>query len=140
MGKFEGMISMTPIEAGDVNKSSREFFGDDFLSYRLGHRGTWQGRGAMQLKLENPVQRDVFEHLLKGRSPEGDRQLTDGSNPVAAWRMTFSGSQSVSVLWALAPKDIQLDIEQAHARATRRNLALVEESLSWLSFLSSVSQ
>ena len=68
-----------------------------------------------------------------GRGPAGPRELSghlarisrQATTAVAGYDLTFSPVKSVSTLWALAPREIALVIEQAHHDA-------VTDTISWL--------
>ena len=91
--------------------------------------GVWFGEGAKRLHLSGTVKAEPLKNLLDGLSPDGKRALVGNARDPqrqSAWDLTFSAPKSVSVLWALAPEDIRLKIEQAHHAAVVKSLAFVE--------------
>lgn len=92
--------------------------------------GVWFGEGAKRLHLSGTVKAEPLRNLLNGWSPDGSRALVGNAcdpNRQSAWDLTFSAPKSVSVLWALAPEDIRLKIEQAHHAAVLKALTFVED-------------
>jgi conjugative relaxase-like TrwC/TraI family protein len=110
------MVTVTPLKEKDVEGSSKEFFTEEFRTRRRGTFGYWMGNGAKYLQLENPVCQEHFQNLAYGLTPDGSQKVVpDGGDPnrLASWRITFDGSQSLSVLWALAPERERDKIESA---------------------------
>ena len=109
--------------------------------------GTWLGRGmdgiglAPGTVLTDDAAKALFEgalhpvtgeplgrrHGQRAPAPAGPGPKTGTSTryPVAGFDLTFSVPKSVSVLWALSPKDVRNQVIAAHHRA-------VQDTLVWL--------
>ena len=111
--------------------SAVQYFTDDY------ERGQtrWFGKGAAELGLVGEIdcagrrlrQRESFEHICYGRSPDGRRYLGTKGNPEkrrAGTDFTFSAPKSVS-LTALVGGDTCIEV--AHRIAVGKTLALIEE-------------
>ena len=86
----------------------------------------WHGQGAQTLHLEGPVDKQQFQQLLHGQTPDGkslhSRQI-DPTNHRAATDYTFSAPKSVSIA-ALIQKDKR--VIQAHDQAVTTALSVLE--------------
>jgi len=103
----------------------------DYYTAQGNEAGTWFGQGAVKLGLHGEVDSRTFEQLLRGRSPDGRRDLVQNAgNPQrqTAWDLTFSAPKSVSVLWALGADDVRGPIEAAHRQAVETALSFLEET------------
>ena len=103
----------------------------DYYTAEGNDPGTWFGRGAAKLGLQGAVDSRPYEQLLWGRSPDGRRDLVQNAGDPhrqTAWDLTFSAPKSVSVLWALAPKDVRAELEAAHRQAVEVALKFLEET------------
>lgn len=100
-----------------------QYFTDD---YNPGQT-RWFGKGASGLGLEGEIDRESFEHICYGRSPDGSKYLGTKGDPDkrrAGTDFTFSAPKSVS-LSALVGGDTRLEV--AHRLAIEKTLALIEE-------------
>jgi conjugative relaxase-like TrwC/TraI family protein len=100
-----------------------QYFTDDY------ERGQtrWFGKGASAIGLEGEIDRESFEHICYGRSPDGSKYLGTKGDPDkrrAGTDFTFSAPKSVS-LTALVGGDTRL--ENAHRLAIEKTLKLIEE-------------
>jgi conjugative relaxase-like TrwC/TraI family protein len=100
-----------------------KYFTDDY------ERGQtrWFGKGAAELGLVGEIERESFEHICYGRSPDGTKYLGTKGDPEkrrAGTDFTFSAPKSVS-LTALVGGDTRLKV--AHRIAVEKTLALIEE-------------
>jgi hypothetical protein len=123
------MIAINPLTSKELEDASKEFFAEEFVSSRLGTLGHWLGRGAENLMLENPVTFAQFQNLARGLTPEGAaRPLPEDSaqRSISGWQIKFDGSQSLSVLWALAPEKHRENIESAHLTAIAQSFPIFE--------------
>ncbi len=74
-----------------------------------------------------------------GREPADARELSghlarvsrQATTAVAGYDLTFSPVKSVSVLWALAPREIAQQLERAHNDAVRDTLAWLEDHAAY---------
>jgi conjugative relaxase-like TrwC/TraI family protein len=99
-----------------------KYFTDDY------ERGEtrWFGKGAAKLGLVGEIERESFEHICYGRSPDGSKYLGTKGNPDkrrAGTDFTFSAPKSVS-LTALVSGDTRLEV--AHRTAVEMTLKLIE--------------
>ena len=86
----------------------------------------WQGNGATQLGLTGDVDKQVFQQLLHGQTPDGKSLHSKRINPEkhrAATDYTFSAPKSVSIA-ALIQKDKR--VIQAHDTAVKTALDVLE--------------
>jgi conjugative relaxase-like TrwC/TraI family protein len=100
-----------------------QYFTDDYDPGRT----RWFGKGASALGLKGEINRESFEHICYGRSPDGTKYLGTKGEPDkrrAGTDFTFSAPKSVS-LTALVGGDTR--VENAHRLAVEKTLALIEE-------------
>ena len=86
----------------------------------------WQGNGAEKLGLEGAVDKQIFQQLLHGQTPDGKSLHSKAINPEkhrAATDYTFSAPKSVSIA-ALIQKD--KCVIQAHDEAVKTALQVLE--------------
>jgi conjugative relaxase-like TrwC/TraI family protein len=98
-----------------------------FTDYYDPGQTRWFGKGASALGLEGEIDRESFEHICYGRSPDGTKYLGTKGNPDkrrAGTDFTFSAPKSVS-LTALVGGDARLEV--AHRTAVEMTLKLIEE-------------
>ncbi|AFY96813.1 MobF family relaxase [Chamaesiphon minutus] len=98
-----------------------------FTEYYERDETRWYGKGASALGLEGEIERESFENVCYGKSPDGSRYLGTKGDPEkrrAGTDFTFSAPKSVS-LTALVGGDTRLEI--AHRVAVEKTLALIEE-------------
>ncbi|MBU2834412.1 relaxase domain-containing protein [Acidithiobacillus thiooxidans] len=102
---------------------------DDYYLKGQEPPGQWQGKGAEALGLSGEVTREDFAAALRGFKPGSEEKLVHnaGEKHMAGWDLTFSAPKSVSVLWALAPEDVQAQLAAAHDAAVTDALKFVEE-------------
>jgi conjugative relaxase-like TrwC/TraI family protein len=87
----------------------------------------WFGKGASGLGLEGEIERESFEHICYGRSPDGSKYLGTKGDPDkrrAGTDFTFSAPKSLS-LTALVGDNTRLEV--AHRVAVEKTLALIED-------------
>jgi conjugative relaxase-like TrwC/TraI family protein len=98
-----------------------------FTDYYDPGQTRWFGKGAAEMGLVGEIDRESFEHICYGRSPDGSKYLGtkgDTDKRRAGTDFTFSAPKSVS-LTALVGGDTRL--ENAHRLAVEKTLALIEE-------------
>ena len=86
----------------------------------------WQGTGAKNLHLEGPIDKQQFQQLLHGQTPDGKSlhsRKIDPSKHRAATAYTFSAPKSVSIA-ALIQKDTR--VISAHDQAVTTALEVLE--------------
>jgi conjugative relaxase-like TrwC/TraI family protein len=82
----------------------------------------WMGEGAKRLNLSGKVDGKVLQNLLLGFSPNKEFSLVQNAgDPTrqSCWDSVYSSPKSVSVLWALAPREPQVKMEKAAFDAVR---------------------
>ncbi|MBU2764753.1 relaxase domain-containing protein [Acidithiobacillus ferrivorans] len=110
---------------------------DDYYLKGQEPPGQWQGKGAAALGLSGAVSREDFAAALRGYKPGADGAIPEalvqnaGEKHMAGWDLTFSAPKSVSVLWALAPEDVQAKLAAAHDEAVTEALKFVEDHASF---------
>ena len=110
---------------------------DDYYLKGQEPPGQWQGKGAEALGLSGTVSREDFAAALRGYKPGADGTIPEalvqnaGDKHMAGWDLTFSAPKSVSVLWALAPEDMQAALAKAHDEAVTEALKFVEDHASF---------
>jgi conjugative relaxase-like TrwC/TraI family protein len=85
-------------------------------------------------RIRTTIGREMFTETYR-RPPADDRELTGfvartsraHTHAVAGYDLTFTPVKSVSVLWAVAPRDISRAILAAHHQATADAIAFLEE-------------
>lgn len=98
-----------------------------FTDYYDPGQTRWFGKGAAELGLVGEIDRESFEHICYGRSPDGSKYLGTKGDPDkrrAGTDFTFSAPKSVS-LTGLVGGDSRLEV--AHRIAVEKTLALIEE-------------
>ena len=110
---------------------------DDYYLKGQEPPGQWQGKGAEALGLSGAVSREDFAAALRGYKPGAEGTIPEalvqnaGEKHMAGWDLTFSAPKSVSVLWALAPEDVQARLAAAHDDAVTEALKFVEDHASF---------
>jgi conjugative relaxase-like TrwC/TraI family protein len=96
---------------------------DDF-DLAIESPGAWTGPGTRSLGLWGSVEPETFGQVMEGLDPGSGRRLRldRGSSSVAGFDLTFCAPKSVSLLEALAPREI------ADQTATGHDAAVAEAS------------
>ncbi len=81
--------------------------------------GRWAGPAATDLGLGGTVERQAFDRVMGGADPRTGEpyRAGRGSRGVAAYDLTFCAPKSVSLLHALAPREIAAATEAGHHEA-----------------------
>jgi len=81
--------------------------------------GRWAGPASAGLGLAGTVERPAFERVMGGADPRSGEpyRAGRGSRGVAAYDLTFCAPKSVSLLHALAPREIAEATGEGHHRA-----------------------
>ena len=96
---------------------------------RLRASGLAQGQSA--LELSGRVSAEQFGALIAGSDPRdpSTRLRASAQDPkVAAFDLTFSAPKSLSVLFAIAPKQVSGELTACHEEAVRAALGYLEET------------
>lgn len=92
--------------------------------------GAWFGEGKEILHLDGTVQREHFQNLLRGFSPDGSSALVKNAgikDRQTAWDLTFSAPKSVSAAWSQAPPEIRAKFQLAQREAVEAALTYLQE-------------
>ena len=100
----------------------------------LGHPRDYPVPEETKARIRTEVAAGLF-HTVHGRAPRDARELAGQvakasrprSTAVAGYDLTFSPVKSVSALWALAPREVAAQVEQAHHAAVSDALAFIED-------------
>ena len=120
------MLSLANVSAAQAENYYEK---DDYYTQgdpNLQSDSQWQGKGSAALQLEGSVDKQVFQQLLHGRTPEGKSLHSKAINSKkhrAATDYTFSAPKSVSIA-ALIQKDKR--VIQAHDTAVKTALEVLE--------------
>ena len=137
-GPFEAPLTWSPRSAlsrppsqGASYYERDGYYARDDPAHR--EASAWAGRGAEDLGLSGPVDRDLFKAVLEGKAPDGSGRQLGRRGPDGALQhrpgrdLTLSAPKSVS-LAALVGGDRR--IVEAHDRAVRRTLSWVERNVA----------
>ena len=92
----------------------------------------WVGAGAETIGLAGQaVERETMTRLLQGFHPDDGRALVDKAGPQRryGYDLTFSAPKSVSIVWAVADRDLREAIATAHDAAVAQALRHIEAHL-----------
>ena len=96
--------------------------------------GRWLGGGSSWLGLDETVSRDDLSQLFRGFHPESNSPLVLNAGSPArqpGWDLTFSPPKSVSVLWGIAPEDVQQAVLDCHRQAVTDSIAFLEDRFAY---------
>ena len=94
--------------------------------------GRWWGSGAKILGLPDHINRQDFLLLFDGFSVEDESLVRNAGDEkrVPGWDLVFAPPASIGkVLWAMAPPDIRLVIEECNEQAVQTSLSYLEEQV-----------
>lgn len=124
------MLSIsTPLSGAGAGNYYLRLAAEDY--YAVEKPGLWFGHGAQALGLTGLVKGSQLTHLLSGCSPDGKTPLVQNARDPgrqSGWDLTFSAPKSVSVFWALAPPEIQRQVEAIHLHAMETVLSYLERN------------
>ena len=138
---LDNMVYIEPLSEYDFQSSLRHFLSREFETQRLGIRGQFAGNSSGPLVLAN-LSASEIETLIHGRAilerPEGVHRAQD----IAAWGLSFSCSQQLSFLHAVAPdldarniRDAQLQAALCVLRETTNCWANARRGRGWMGML-----
>jgi conjugative relaxase-like TrwC/TraI family protein len=95
--------------------------------------GVWVGSGANVLNLKGNVESSQLSNLMNGYTPNGKQALCQnaGGQHKAGFDLTFGAPKSVSLLWAAADKETQIEIQKAQLNAVKDAINLLEEHAAY---------
>jgi conjugative relaxase-like TrwC/TraI family protein len=116
------MVSISPAKSA-ANGAS--YFDKDSYYAHEEETSQWYGKGAEELGLNGSVNRDDFEKVLNGISPDGEvlSKNSGDDDRRAYFDVTFSAPKSVSVMSYIDPR-----IEDAHNRAVEKAMKEIEDN------------
>tara|TARA_R110001583_G_C5665631_1_gene410086 strand:- start:819 stop:3401 length:2583 start_codon:yes stop_codon:yes gene_type:complete len=90
--------------------------------------GLWLGKGATWLNLSGNINKNDYEKLLNGFSPNGQPLVQNAGDDGRrkAWDMTFSAPKDISIIWARSDKQLQNEIESAQQTAVDKAIEFIE--------------
>ncbi len=114
----------------NVGQASHYFSdGDNYYTKDEGvEQSEWYGKGAKNQNLDGKINKDTFERLLHGITPDGEtlgKVIDDKIKHRAGWDLTLSAPKSVSLM-ALIAGDKRL--VEAHRDAVKTTLDQIERS------------
>ncbi len=127
------MLSITSIRQKDAERFYAEYFDAELRSRRLFGVSDWIGHPPEVLALDEYPALSTFRNLVNGLTTDGAKAaIPNAQDPdrVALWQLDMSGSQSLSVLWAMAPQKWQSIIGEAHRRAAQTVLECFQKSVA----------
>jgi conjugative relaxase-like TrwC/TraI family protein len=99
---------------------------DEYYSEAGEVPGRWVGAGIEALGLSGQVGGEDLRVILAGRHPQTGETLCRSPRRVPGFDLTFSAPKSVSVLFALANRDLALRVVAAHDVAVQAALGYLE--------------
>ena len=105
---------------------------EDYYSGGPEPAGEWLGRGAASLGLRGCVGGEQLRAVLEGRDPASGWALrASHGTRVPGFDLTFSAPKSVSVLFGVAQRSIQSQVQAAHDVAVEDALAYLEDVVAY---------
>jgi len=105
---------------------------EDYYTAGANRPGVWQGRGAEALQLTGEVVAEDVAAVFNGDNPRtGGRLVEDPRWKRPGYDLTFRGSKSNSVLWALADADTRRSVDGALDRANAGMVGWLEDKIAF---------
>ncbi|MHB8509773.1 MAG: MobF family relaxase [Candidatus Dormibacteria bacterium] len=105
---------------------------EDYYTAGANRPGVWQGRGAEALQLTGEVVAEDVAAVFNGDNPRtGGRLVDDPRWKRPGYDLTFRGSKSISVLWALADADTRRQVDGALDRANAGMVGWLEDKIAF---------
>src|SRR5713226_9570843 len=120
--KIEGMIRITQ---QDSAKAAKQYYSTaDYYSEGQELVGSWGGKGASRLGLEESVDKFSFERLCDNLDPRTGKPLTVRTRTErrVGYDFTFAVPKSVSVLYAMSGDHYIMDAFRAAVDETMREI------------------
>lgn len=123
------MMTVSPINSIDYYSNLAK---DDYYLDGGEPAGKWAGKGALLLGLKGDVNHLHYHNILNGLSPSGNESLCQsGKSHKPGWDLTFSAPKSVSVVWARGDLKLKAEIQEAHEKAIRSAIKLLESEAAY---------
>jgi conjugative relaxase-like TrwC/TraI family protein len=91
--------------------------------------GVWLGSAVSRLGLPETVKEKHLRSLLDGKDLYGERLVKEHPNRISGWDLVVAAPKSVSLLWAIAPEKIQVQIEELHLQSVAKAMKWMESQL-----------
>ncbi|WJJ14633.1 MobF family relaxase (plasmid) [Prescottella equi] len=118
----------------------RQLVAERFADYNVARGESANARidDAMRAEIRTQVGQELFAKEY-GRSPANEAELSgfiakgsrQKTTAVAGYDLTFTPVKSVSTLWAVAPREVSEQIEDAHHAAVQKAIAFVEKNATY---------
>lgn len=111
-----------------IASASENYYAKD--SYYTSKEGEWQGKGAERLGLIGKVEKEDFDKLIKGKSPDGRFEIENGGNEQThrpGIDLTLSAPKSVSIVGIILKND---RVIEAHRKAVEKTLEFLEKEFA----------
>lgn len=99
---------------------------DDYYVGGSEAQGRWAGTAAAELGLHGVVGAQAFRSLLAGVDPFTGKVLGSPGRSIPGFDLTFRPPKSVSILWALAEREVAAEVIAGHDAAVAAALGYVE--------------
>ncbi|WP_280363511.1 MobF family relaxase [Nocardia wallacei] len=113
---------------------------EEFTDYNLTRDERWNAPipDEVRAEIRTRIARELFT-VEFDRAPLGDRELSgwiarnsrNATTAVAGFDVCFSPVKSISVLWAIAPRELAEKVEQAHRAAVADALVFLESHAAY---------
>ena len=110
------MFTITPIHEREIENALRPFVRKEFQSIQFGKTGLFVCGEHGGLPLQKLSTRQA-EDLVRGRDIDGEPLIPSDRERIAAWRLSFRISKSLSILYALLPKTTATEIHSAQTKS-----------------------
>jgi conjugative relaxase-like TrwC/TraI family protein len=125
------MLSIAKLSAGRAEYYLEQVHAgaDEYYTPDQTEPGHWTGKAAELLGLVGQVRPEAFSRVLDALHPDSGEPLgvpTTSAKRVAGFDLCFSAPKSVSVAWALAPRQLADAIVGAHDNAVGQAVSAME--------------
>ena len=105
---------------------------EDYYTAGANRPGRWQGRGAEALGLTGEVKAEAVAAAFNGVDPRTGGKLVDDPRwKRPGYDLTFRGSKSISVLWALGDRQTREAVDRSLDRANQQMLGWLEDKIAF---------
>jgi conjugative relaxase-like TrwC/TraI family protein len=105
---------------------------EDYYTAGANRPGRWQGRGAEALGLAGEVKADAVASAFNGIDPRTGGKLVDDPRwKRPGYDLTFRGSKSISVLWALGDRQTREAVDRSLDIANKQMLGWLEDKVAF---------
>ena len=105
---------------------------EDYYTAGANRPGRWQGRGAEALGLAGEVKAEAVASAFNGIDPRTGGKLVDDPRwKRPGYDLTFRGSKSISVLWALGDRQAREAVDRSLDVANQQMLGWLEDKVAY---------